>query len=97
MAYKLTVKVSKEVHIWFLFADGRPVAGFNKDGEVLLGLTKGEHRLSYQITGEGGTIALDLEGRPPIIVPDGKDWPYADEVPDGDTGTANAVYFEIRQ
>lgn len=96
MSYKLTVTPSEDVNLWLIFVDGRPVEGFNRDGEKLLTLSVGEHRLSYLINGPGGAITLDLDGRPDIIVPPGKTWPVTDEVPDGETGTSNRIYFEIR-
>ncbi len=96
MSYKLTVKPSEEVNLWLIFIDGRPVEGFNRDGEKLLTLAAGEHRLTYQINGPGASIELDIAEKPRIVVPPNKTWPVTDEVPAGETGTSNRIYFEVQ-
>lgn len=94
MTYRL--KVEAEDHEgWALFVDRVPVIDFNEDGVAELDLGVGEHSLTYDVRGAGAKVAIDLETRPPIIVPLGAEWPFEVEIPDHASGEADRIYFVI--
>jgi hypothetical protein len=95
MSHKLTVKANDKVNAWFVFMDGRPVEGFNKEGEKLLTLAPGRHRLTYQVSGTGGSLTMDIAEKPPIVTPPGTTWPVTAKVPAGQTGTSDRIAFEV--
>jgi len=97
MSYKLKVKPSDEINTWLIFVDSQPVSGFNANGDALLALADGRHRLSYKINGPGGSIELDIAEKPTIILPEGATWPITRKVPDGQTGATDAIYFRTGQ
>ena len=93
MAYKLTAKPNDKVDLWWVFMDGRLVTTFNRDGEALLTLGSGDHRLTYEIHGPGGTLKLDIAEEPPIFMPPNATGPVTGAVPANETGFVDAVYF----
>lgn len=97
MSYKLTVKPDPKVMLWAIHIDARPVVGFNRDGETLVTLANGVHRLVYDVRGPGGTFTIDIAEQPRIVQPAGARWPFKVEVPDDRSFELDALYFETEQ
>jgi hypothetical protein len=94
MTYRLTVEAA-DYEGWAIFVDRLPVIDFNDDGETDLDLGPGEHSLLYDLRGSGATLSIDLQTRPPIIVPIDAQWPFEVEVPGDSSVAADRLYFVI--
>jgi hypothetical protein len=95
MACTLEVTPSEELNTWLVFLDGLPVTNFNRKFTAPLRAGRGRHRLSYKINGPRGSIKLNIAEEPEILMPEGATWPVTGEVPDGETGYTDAIYFRI--
>ena len=97
MSYTLKVSPSDELNTWLVFCDGFPVTAFDSDFTATLPIDEGRHRLSYKINGPGGSIGLHILEEPEIEMPEGATWPITGNVPDGETGYTDAIYFRTGQ
>lgn len=94
MLFTLSVKPNDDVSLWFIFVDGRPVSDWNRDLQTSLRLEGGNHRLVYEVHGDGGELEINLEPNPRLTTPIGEAWPYTAKV-SGRPRVTDAIYFEV--
>ena len=93
MAHLLRVRPDAATMTWAIFVDHRPVTKFNRDFEILLSLTPGEHRLVVHANGRGATVKVSIDNAE-LLSPD-TDWPLVLKVPSTSSGDHVIAEFSV--